>query len=491
MEKTPDNFEVMAIFPVRNEADIIEATVGKLLDNGVRVHIMDNWSSDGTWELLQAIENDNLYVERYPKDGEDEYFQMTDILKRIEEIALQHPGAWILGQGSDEILRPPWPDMSLKDALYKVEKEGYNFITVLLHQFEPVDDDFRRGMDPEEHFEYFWMEKKHLHRRIWKQPEERVNVAGSASHDVNFNGRKIYPETFIMKHYRVRTQEQGEKKIEERKQRYDPEEIKKGYHTHYNHINKGYNFIKDPAKLLLFKEQYPELIGGEKRMKEYLDAEKSDRADKLLIVVDDYIAGNKSVLDIGVGCGTLDLHEDVGYRELSYTGIDNDIDIKKLKKRSPDCKWMKKEVEDFVPKKFDLVIHTAMASLQVGGRFWRIHKLLLSQPETMPDTVILEAGKYRKGGSNPLKTFETVKKMYMDKGYHIEKSGDFHVEKKDFPIPHRFYAVLTRILIKQKAIEEVVDEVVDKIVDEVVDEVVDEFIDGIMGDDAPEEKSWK
>ena len=448
MEQVPSDFKIVSIFPVRNEEDIIEATIEKLMDEDVEVFILDNWSDDGTWEILQGMDYTNLHIERWPESGPDQYFDMIGGLKRIEEISLRYPGAWILGQGSDEILVPPWPGMSLRDALYRVEKEGYNFIEVLLHNFEPTDDDFVRGIDPEKHFDYFWIEKGHIHRRIWKQPNERVRIADNASHNINFSGRKIHLKKWIMKHYRLRSQRHGEKKMAERRARYDPEELKKGWHVHYDHIKDGHNFIKKPGDLLSFRKQYPDMIGGEKRMKEYLDADKSERAEILYNVVKDYIEEEMSILDIGVGCGVMVGFMKKDFENLDYVGIDNDPGhIKGLKKahRKRAYTWVKGEVEDFQPDKFDIVIHTALPSLQVGGRFWRIHEILLAKEETRPFLVFLEVGEYKEGGSNTMKTFEMVKEMYLNKGYHAGESGRFHVEAEGFPIPQRHYALLRKV----------------------------------------------
>ena len=445
--RAPEGFKVVSIFPVRNEEDVIEATIGKLIKEGVEVFILDNWSDDGTWEILQGIDHPNLHIERWPEAGPDEYFSLEGALRKIEDMALEHPDAWILGQGSDEVLVPPWPGVSLRDALCRVEKEGYNFIEVLLHNFEPTDDDFVRGMDPEEHFDSFFIEKERPHRRIWRQPKgEKVKIADNASHNINFNGRKIYPTKWIMKHYRLRSQRHGEQKMADRRKRYKPEELKKGWHVHYNHIKEGHNFIKDPKKLESFRAKYPDLTGGKRRMKEYLEVERSERSKILYDLIKDCIDEDIFILDIGPSAGIIYHHmKKDKIKPWQYVGVDDDdenIDRLKGKYKGKRTIWEHCDFKGFEAKKFRLVIHTAMSSLQVGGQLWKIHRKLVNAKDKKPKYVFLEAGEYKEGESDMLKTFEMVKDIYLNNGYRVVKDGDFVVEAEGFPVPHRFWAIL-------------------------------------------------
>ncbi|HEU4931631.1 MAG TPA: hypothetical protein VFT48_06095, partial [Pyrinomonadaceae bacterium] len=74
-------------------------------------------------------------------------------------------------------------------------------------------------------------------------------------HEIRFNGRRAYPFRFLLKHYPVRSQAHGEKKIfRERKARWFPKERAGGWHTHYDHIYDGHSFVRQIGDLKLFNE---------------------------------------------------------------------------------------------------------------------------------------------------------------------------------------------------------------------------------------------
>lgn len=65
------------------------------------------------------------------------------------------------------------------------------------------------------------------------------------------------PYKFLLKHYPIRSQAHGEKKIFlERKSRWHPDERRKGWHSQYDEIREGYNFLRQPDKLILFDTDF-------------------------------------------------------------------------------------------------------------------------------------------------------------------------------------------------------------------------------------------
>lgn len=47
---------LLAILSTFNEADFVRESVKHLLDQGCTVHIIDNWSNDGTYEILEELQ---------------------------------------------------------------------------------------------------------------------------------------------------------------------------------------------------------------------------------------------------------------------------------------------------------------------------------------------------------------------------------------------------------------------------------------------------
>jgi len=66
----------LAIIAAYNEADIIEEVVCDWLDQGCDVQMIDNWSTDGTWEAarrLAATYPARITIERFPDEPSSTY----------------------------------------------------------------------------------------------------------------------------------------------------------------------------------------------------------------------------------------------------------------------------------------------------------------------------------------------------------------------------------------------------------------------------------
>lgn len=226
----PENFRPLAIVATYNDRDIIRQTVSKLLHDGFDVHAIDNWSDDGGFELLQelALFRTNLTVERFPEGGPDRYFEWGAILDRKDEIARRHPGRWIVHHDSDEIRAAPWPGVSFRAALYVAERAGFNAIDFTVCDFRPVDDRFMEDADPEVALPFFEFGRQPGHFvqcKAWRQPAESVNLRGSGGHEARFEGRRIFPYKFLLKHYPLRNPGQARRKIFTKRQgRFSPRE---------------------------------------------------------------------------------------------------------------------------------------------------------------------------------------------------------------------------------------------------------------------------
>jgi hypothetical protein len=96
----------------------------------------------------------------------------------------------------------------------------------------------------------------------WKKTNLRPNLTESGGHEVIFDGRKVFPYNFLIKHYPIRSQEHGERKIfGERQPRSMQEKRKMKWHVHYYRYGEGHSFVSNEQDLLLFnpdtfEEQY-------------------------------------------------------------------------------------------------------------------------------------------------------------------------------------------------------------------------------------------
>ena len=199
----PSDFRVVAFMAAYNEEDIIVQSLKKWTDQGISVHVLENWSTDATYDLAKGLESQlPVTVERFPKSGPSKYFDWGAMLKRMEELSREIEADWFVRRGADEVLVSPWPAVSYRDALYLVDQTGFNCVDHAIVEFHPVDDGFETGMDHEAYFRHF--DFKNLshpsQRKAWKNCGQPIATTASAGHDVLFDGRRVYPFKFLLKH---------------------------------------------------------------------------------------------------------------------------------------------------------------------------------------------------------------------------------------------------------------------------------------------------
>jgi GT2 family glycosyltransferase/glycosyltransferase involved in cell wall biosynthesis/2-polyprenyl-3-methyl-5-hydroxy-6-metoxy-1,4-benzoquinol methylase len=258
----PPGFRVLAVMTAYNEADVIRQTLSHLIAQGAEVHLVDNWSDDGTYEIAREFLGRGLAgLERFPAGGPAPHYDWAGLLRRVEEVAAGTAADWVIHHDSDELRHSPWPGVSLKDALYHVERSGFNAVDHTVLEFPPVDESFAAGGDLGAAFPGFEFAREPAHFvqiKAWKTGAGPVSLAPSGGHDAQFRGRRVYPYKFLTRHYPVRSQAHGEKKVFLwRKARFSPEERARGWHSHYDHIEKGHSFLRDAARLQAF---VPELF---------------------------------------------------------------------------------------------------------------------------------------------------------------------------------------------------------------------------------------
>jgi glycosyltransferase involved in cell wall biosynthesis len=251
----PDGFRIVAIICAYNEADVIEHTLHYLTEQGIRAILIDNWSTDGTDLRAQAfLDKGLLRIERFPAVGPSGTFDLHNLLSRVEELATEVEADWVIHHDADEIRESPWGDLTLREGLYQVEREGYNCVNHTCIVFPPTPQSEERGAVVPGVFQYFEFGKRpghFLQNKAWKKQPGRVKLADSGGHDVSFPGRTVYPLRFLLKHYPIRSREHGLRKVlNERLERINPRERQeRGWHTQYDSFRESRKFLRDLPQL--------------------------------------------------------------------------------------------------------------------------------------------------------------------------------------------------------------------------------------------------
>lgn len=252
----------LAIVASYNDASIIEQVVAKLTREGLDVHVIDNWSTDGTYELVEAMRGANAGVvgcERFPAAPNSAY-EWQKLLRRKEELARERRYDWYLHVDSDEVRHAPWKGTTLLEAIAVADREGYNAIDSTVINFYPTDDrDFPERADLETYFRYFDFGQRPGHFKrvnVWKNLGGDVDLVTSGGHEIDFAGKRVYPYKFLIKHYPFLSQRHGEGKIRDRVERSAAEYKTLNWHSHLRLYPEGHTFYRDRAVLAEFTDGF-------------------------------------------------------------------------------------------------------------------------------------------------------------------------------------------------------------------------------------------
>jgi len=242
----------LAIIPCYNEADIIGWVTKHILEQGCEVHVLDNCSTDGSASVAR-LTGYGVSTSRWPREKQEQT-SWADTLKRVADIARCHNGR-VLFHDADEVRHTDIPGETLAEGFRRVEAAGYNAIDHKLFTFPPVDNGYNG--DPEKYFalhDQEWPGSGLRQVKAWRSSGQLVNLHDTGGHNVQFDGVRVYPEKWIMKHYPLRSQEHAERKVfRERSGRWVEDERKSGWHHHYGRYKPGDSFLADPTTL----KRYP------------------------------------------------------------------------------------------------------------------------------------------------------------------------------------------------------------------------------------------
>jgi hypothetical protein len=232
---------------VFNEADILPYTLRHLIEQGIGVYVIDNWSTDGSDQI--AREFPLVGFERFPESG-DCMYRWRRLLHRVEVLAATSRASWCIHHDADEIRRSPKAGESLLEALERMDGQGYNAADHRVICFHPTDDLYT--CDPERHFSHYsedGVDNRLPHVKAWKNVGP-VSLMRSGGHQAEFEGRRVSPERLVLKHYPIRSSEQGARKVlTERMPRFDPAERAMQWHVQYDALARTRQWIRDPATL--------------------------------------------------------------------------------------------------------------------------------------------------------------------------------------------------------------------------------------------------
>lgn len=336
----PKDFKVLAIMHFYNEVDILEMTIKYLLSQDIDIYLVDNWSNDGGFEIAQKYANlypNRIFLERFPKEGKNDYYDWYHQLERTEQIAEEKDYDWYIHYDTDEMRFGPWKNKNLRETIGYIDYLGYNLVENTVIDFRLTENNDANIFMTDTYFDFRHFLAGFHQRKTWKK-SKTLDLKRTGGHIAKVENPRIFPLKILNRHYPLRSIEQARKKVfQDRKPRFVKEQTERGWHGHYDHIEEDKDLLFDKAELILWNNNtwnnyyIPLFIG--------CGIQISDRPEKFDENIN-YLFGKKIVLYGAGKCGQYYIQKLAGQAEI-VAWVDRDYvyipHIYCMEISSPDC----------------------------------------------------------------------------------------------------------------------------------------------------------
>ena len=209
--------KIIGMLSTYNDEDIISEVIENLLSQGIELVILDNGSKDKTFDICKKFLNKGvLDLIQHKTDT----FQGNLILRMLYDMAFRYSPEWVIKVDSDEFLESGIKNVTLKEAIEKIDSENYNLIQFDQFNFFMTDADNENANSIKKRLTYYSCVGDFLYR-AWKY-FPGIRIGGEGGHYPIFPEGylyRIYPKKFVLRHYTFRNKIHAEKKMEESKKR--------------------------------------------------------------------------------------------------------------------------------------------------------------------------------------------------------------------------------------------------------------------------------
>lgn len=237
---------ILALVATYNEERFIGHCLDHLNGQGIEVYLIDNGSTDATVAIAERRRGRGLAdIEVLPRAG---VFDLKQILARKQVLAHALDADWFMHVDADEVRLSPDPGRTLGEAIQAADAAGYNAIDFQEYTFIPT----REAPDHDhEHYQqtmrwYYPFRPFAPHRlNAWKRQAGGVDLLSGAGHLVRFEGLRMFPQPFPMRHYMCLSLAHAIRKYASR--RHLPADLARGWH--------GWREQLDPGRVVLPSER--------------------------------------------------------------------------------------------------------------------------------------------------------------------------------------------------------------------------------------------
>lgn len=235
---------ICRIGTVYNEEDIIRENIGWYAKCGIRSIIMDNGSTDATYDICKELVGTAIHsLHRVPFEEHDRELSLKELSRFLQGL----PFDYFLLADADEFYESPLEGENLKDSLNDEIEKGFNVVRCHNIEFWMTEKDDLSIQDPLKrikHYSYFDSNRYKLFPN-----NSLIDFWTKFGHVPVFPSNlefKDSPKIHISRHYKFRSLEQGYSKVK----RIKPPTRRKDVSFHYVLFNDSPENFIIPSGLL-------------------------------------------------------------------------------------------------------------------------------------------------------------------------------------------------------------------------------------------------
>ncbi len=230
--------EILRMMAVYNESDVLQQNIDWYHRAGIPTVVVDNGSTDGSYELLEAALSDGKItaLERI----ETAEFVWRKMLSSLQVLADKFDPQWLMLTAPDEFFEPA-DGSDLLAALREDIAAGYNLIKFFNMEFWMTERDDPAIQDVLRRIRHYSCYDVVMYRAYPNVPG--IDILSKSGHRPKFPSMtdKPSPRLYVSRHYKLRSVEQAARKIS----RIRPTSSEPNAHRHY------VRFSGDPSEFVV------------------------------------------------------------------------------------------------------------------------------------------------------------------------------------------------------------------------------------------------